>query len=416
MSHDLWEDCLEEFCTSPEEAAGLKETASLFEQLPEAHYSTSFQDELKQKLLARAAEQGKARQHQGRIIYVLEKMRNSSRSRSIGLVAAAVLILFFAGSVLNNALTEPGKPEAGGPGSQETPLISDANGFLPHDSSTPLSDGMDVFEIPGPTEGPLQGDEGEDPAEQQDITSVEEGGTAPESSTQQSEPPKPTDDEQQDTKPDEEVVPPLPNDPDFKVFENRRTYSVAGNVVLNYGSASDELYAVEDVQYNWEPNKIVLAAEEEHSFGTTAWARKLLTDEGFRVNARDAIKVEMQETTQGLYAEIFYQVAPALVLHVHEDKGILDYYYEEKGDVAAKGYYALLTPAKALKQQIELKSSIDGQQLQFSFRTVRLTYHEFLVEKDGTEERMRLPAYSFTGSEKYQGKEAVSFYVPAVKK
>jgi hypothetical protein len=46
MSHDRWEDSLDELCESPEEVAGLKETASLFSQLPETHYSSSFQEEL----------------------------------------------------------------------------------------------------------------------------------------------------------------------------------------------------------------------------------------------------------------------------------------------------------------------------------------------------------------------------------
>ncbi len=414
MSHDhRWEDSLDELCASPEEAAGLKETASLFNQLPETYYSSSFRDELKQKLLSQAAEQGKKRQPQRRVISVLEGIRNLSwrRSRSLGLVAAAVLLIFIGGSVLNDPATDPGKPEAGGTESREGPLLSEAGGYLPEGSDTsPADTPVDSRLDP---EEPSGGGEVEDVGGEDSITPAEEGRTSPDSSSQQQSESTTPPDGQQDG--DSDDVTPLPDEPDFEVDKNRRTFSVAGNIVLNYGTAADEYYSVENVNYNWEPNKIVLAAENGYSFGTMEWARQLLTDEGFRVRDGDTLKVEMQETVQGLYAEIFYQISPALILHVHQDKGIIAYYYEEEDDIAPQGFYPLLTPAKALEQQLTLKSTVEGQQLQFSFREVRFTYHDFLVEKDGTQKKMRLPAYRFTGDEMHQGKKSISFYVPAGK-
>jgi hypothetical protein len=321
--------------------------------------------------------------------------------------------IFFVGSVINNSSTGPGKPEAGGQEPGESPLISDAGVYLPENSDISPADN-NVDESPYTiTEKPSEGGEVEDAGGQVSITAAEEGRTSPDSSAQQqSEPTRPADGQQNG---EGDGVAPLPDEPDFEVYKNYRTFTVAGAIVLNYGSTADEYYSVENVRYNWEPNKIVLAAENGYSFGTTEWARQLLTDEGFRVRTGDTLKVKTHETIKGLYAEIFYQVSPALVLHVHQDRGILAYYYEEKSAVAPQGFYPLLAPAKALEQQLQLKSSIEGQQLNFSFREVRFTYHDFLVEKDGTQEKIRFPAYRFTGGETYQGNEAVSFYVPAVK-
>ena len=426
MSHDRWEDFLDELCESPEEVAGLKETATLFNQLPETHYSSSFQEDLRQKLLFQAAEQGKGRKRQQKVISFLKGVQ-WRRSRSLGLVAAAVLFVFFVGSVINNPSfvgsvinnpsTGPGKPEASGQELGEIPLISDAGVSLPENSDISPAD-TNVDERPDtitgkPTQGGEQGGEVEGVGGQVPITPAEEGRTSPDSSAQQqSEPTRPADAQQNG---ESDGVAPLPDEPDFEVYKNYRTFTVAGAIVLNYGSAADEYYSVENVRYNWEPNKIVLAAENGYSFGTTEWARQLLTDEGFRVGTGDTLKVKTHETKKGLYAEIFHQVSPALVLHVHQERGILAYYYEEKSAVAPQGFYSLLAPAKALEQQLQLKSSIEGQQLNFSFREVRFTYHDFLVEKNGTQEKIRFPAYRFTGGETYQGNDAVSFYVPAVK-
>ncbi len=415
MSHDhRWEDSLDELCASPEEAASLKETVSLFSQLPETHCSSSFRDELKQKLLLQAAEQVKKRQPQRRVISVLEGLRNLSwrHSRSLGLVAAAVLLVFFAGSVLNNPATDPGKPEVGGTENREGLLLSESGGYLPEGSDTSPADTPVDSKPDLETEDQSQGGEVEDVGEKDPITPAEEGRTSPGSSSQQQSDPAIPAGGQQDE--DSDDVIPLPDEPDFEVYKNRRIFTVAGNIVLNYGSAADEYHSLENVKYNWEPNKYALATDNGYTFGTWEWARQLLTDEGFRVTTRDTLKVTMQETVQGQYAEIFYQVSPALVLHVHEDNGIIAYYYEEKSDVAPQGFYPLLEPANALNQQFVLKSSIKGQQLQFSFREVRFTYHDFLVEKDGTQEKMRLPAYRFIGDEMHQGKQSISFYVPAV--
>jgi hypothetical protein len=72
-------------------------------------------------------------------------------------------------------------------------------------------------------------------------------------------------------------------------------------------------------------------------------------------------------------------------------------------------------PRDALQQLQAVKSPIAGQQLHFSFREVLLTYHDFLVEKDGVKKNLRLPSWSFTGNELHQGKEGIQFFLPAVR-
>ena len=414
MSYNHWEDSLEEMCSSPEEAAALKEKASLIERLPNTHYALSFQTELKEKLLSRAALKEKKQWQLKRSLYAkLTAVINMplQHSRSLGF-AAAVLLIFFMGMVLNNSGTGPDKPEASGLEYGKGPLISKADDYLPQNGDAPLVSASDDEKRETEIEKPSQGDEAGVTVEGDLDNSEEEGKAAPDSLTR---PPDTTvsSSGQNDSKQDDAVT--LPNEPEFEVNKNRRTFTVAGNIILNYGPAADELHPVDNAKYNWEPNKIVLAAENGHSFGTTGWARQLLTDEGFRVRDGDLLKVNVQETLQGLYAEIFYKELPALVLHVHQDKGILSYYYEEKGAAAPHGYYPLLAPAKALNQQLKLESPVEGQQVHFSFRTVRFTYYDFMVEKNGLKETVRLPAYCYTGGELHQGKENVNFYVPAVK-
>ena len=415
MSYNHWEDSLEEMCSSPEEAAELKEKASLIETLPDTHYASSFQAELRQKLLSQAAEKGKEQRQQqkGRLFTKLIAVINMplQHSRSLGF-AAAVLLIFFMGMLLSNSSTGPDKPEASGQQHGEGPLISKADDYLPDSGDAPLSSASDDEKGEAVIEKPSQSDEAGIAVEEDVNNTDDEGKTDPDNSTRPPEttvPPGGQNDSGQDD------VAPLPDEPEFEVNKNRRTFTLAGNIILNYGPTAEELHPVDNVKYSWEPNKILLAAENGYSFGTTDWARQLLTDEGFRVRDGDLLKVNVQETSQGLYAEIFYKELPALVLHVHQDKGILAYYYEEKSAVAPQGYYPLLAPAKALNQQLQLESTVEGQQVHFSFRTVRFTYHDFMLEKNGLKETLRLPAYCYTGGELHQGKENVNFYVPAVK-
>lgn len=423
MSYEHWDQSLEEMCDSPEEVERLKETASLFANIPEAHHSSSFQKELRDKLLSQAAAQ-KEQQQERRIASILEavKSRPWLRHRSIGVVAAAVLLVFFAGSVLQHTVQAPGEPDPRLE-KQESPLIGDTRDY-PADRNGVISAVPPAVDKPDAvTEGPLQETEagedikGEDVKPEADPAGEEEISPAESPSRQDQEPATPApagkDDEVDE---DKEKEPSLPQDPAFEVYENRRKFTLAGNVLLNYGSATDELYAVDNVRYSWEPNKFAPAADNGDDFGTTEWARQLLADQGFRVRTGDNLKVKIYETTQGSYAEVFLQATPALILHVHEEKDIKAYYYEEKGDVAPQGFYSLLLPEQALEQELELKSPNEGQQLNFSFREVRLTYYEFLLDKEGGNEKIRLPAYLFSGGESVQEKETVNLYVPAVKR
>ncbi|MEW5921438.1 MAG: hypothetical protein AB1796_10945 [Bacillota bacterium] len=409
-----WENSLAELCGSPEEETRLKETASLFARLPEPHYSSSFRQELREKLLAEAAKQGQEIQRRRGFVADLAEKWGGSRSwwrtRSFGVVAAGILLFFLAVSVLNNPAPRSGGPAVlEEPEQTESPLLADTGSSMP-ESHKPLTQPPAAQEAePGAGEKPSREDVKAGTAEQATAHPGAEGKpSAGGSAVRDHKPAVPAE--------EPGTAPALPDEPGFNLLKNRRTFTLAGNIIYNYGPLADLLYPVENINVNWQPNKITPAATPEtYRFGTPEWAGRLLTAEGFRVKAGESIGVNIQETTQGLYAEVVYQVSPALVLHVHKERGIIAYYYEEKGAVAPQGYYSLLTPLDALKQLQELKSPIEGQQLRFSFREVKLTYHDFLLEEAGSVKTVRLPAYCFTGSELLQGKEGINFYLPAVK-
>lgn len=426
MNNDRWEDTLEELCESPEELEHLKETASLFAGLAEVNPSPSFQNDLKERLLSHGAAMKREQKRRNKLVALFDKFqgRQWQRSRSLGMVAAAaVLLIFFAGSVLRSPAPYLSEPEAGG--TEKLPegmLLVEGSEHQPEDNQILTTETPAEESGQSTTEKPAMEIEVEEIDEiiEEPVTEAGEDIAPPSDDPVKPKPQEPAErptqrEEDRVTEKDEEVVPSLPDEPDFEVYKNRRTFTVAGNVLLDYGSTADEQYPVEQVRYNWEPNKFAPAADNGHAFASTEWAGKLLADEGFRVSAGAGIELKQQETTQGRYAEITYHSSPALVLHAHEEKGILAYYYEEKGTVAPRGFYPLLSPADALKQQFQILSSVDGRQLHFSFREVSLTYHEFMVEKDGAVKKVRLPAYRFSGGEMIQGKETVTFYVPAIK-
>jgi|GEM_PF-2982766 len=419
MRVDRWENSLEELCDSPEQLESLKETASLFAHLGKPRCSSSFRRELRQELLIRACGQGnKTRKRHGLFAVLAEKLCAGRlwRCPYPQAVAAAALILALALGLFGDPALSPGGP-AGADG-REGILLGDAGEPFAESSDLPLP------ETPVAALEERDAEHGVAGAEfrQEEVTMVEEGTEQPSAATGTGEEspipgvrPAPAPDKPVSTPEKPDVTPSLPDVPVFAVDQNRRSFTVAGNVLLNYGPATGTLYPVDGVKFSWEPNKIVPAsAPVAQHFGTPQWARQLLSDEGFRVREGEVVEVKTQETARGLYAEIFYRVSPAIILHVHEKQGILAYYYEEKSNLAPQGYYPLLTPLDALQQLQAVKSPIAGQQLHFSFREVRLTYHDFLVEKDGVKNSLRLPAWGFTGNELHQGKEGVNFFLPAV--
>jgi hypothetical protein len=332
-------------------------------------------------------------------------------------VAAAALIFALALGVFSAPAPRPGG--LAGSDGREGILLGDAGEPFAESNDLPLP------ETPVAPPEEMGAEHGAAGAElrQEEVTMVEEGAEQPPAATGTGEEtpipgvsPAPAPDKPVSPPEKPDLTPFLPSAPVFAVDQNRRSFTVAGNVLLNYGPATGALFPVDSVKFSWEPNKIVPAsAPEAQHFGTPQWARQLLSDVGFRVREGEVVEVKTQETAKGLYAEIFYRVSPAIILHVHADKGILAYFYEEKSNLAPQGFYPLLTPLDALQQLQAVTSPIAGQQLHFSFREVRLTYHDFLVEKDGVKKNMRLPAWCFTGNELHQGKEGVNFFMPAVR-
>lgn len=413
MRDDRWESSLEELCDSPEQMECLKKTASLLSHFRQPHCSSSFRRKLRRELLMRARGQAQSVRKRRGLLPLLTGISATGRAwsnyRPLG-VAAALLIFVLAISLYSVFAPRSGVPEG----------AEVREGLLLGDAGDPPAETVDIMlpetPVPAPEEKDGEyGDAGADPPQ--------EGAAAGEERTEQ--PPAATGTGEESPTPGERPVtvpvqplPPAekPDAPVFAVAQNRRIFTVAGNVLLHYGPATAERHPVDNVTFNWEPNKIVPAsAPDAQRFGTQEWARQLLSDEGFRVREGETVEVKTQETTKGLYAEIFYRVTPTVILHVHADKGILAYYYEEKGNVAPQGYYPILTPLDALLQLQLLTGPIAGQQLHFSFREVRLTYHDFQVEQDGVQNNLRLPAWRFTGNELHQGKEGGNFFLPAVK-
>lgn len=409
---DRWDDFLEALDASPQEEALLKETAALFERLPEPHCSLSFRQELRENLLAEAAQ--KARQTERRRAFPFNPFaawREKDawrRTAAFRFAAAGILLFLLSLSMFNNTGPGPQGPAAVNE-QEQTQMLAEA-GITPLPAEQqPLQPAAGqaaaITETPGVAEPkPANGGPALAPAT---------GTGTPAGATLAVPAPQPA---QAVTEPGPDPAPVLPAEPEFDLFKNRRSFALAGKVLLNYGPVAEALYPVEKIDVNWEPNKIAPASTPHiFPFGTPEWAAQFLAREGFRVKAGETISVTVQETTQGLFAEIVYQVTPALVLHVHEVTDAATYYYLETGIVAPQGYYELITPAAALLQLQKLQSPMEAQQLRFSFREVRLTYHDFLLEEAGGTKSVRLPAYCFTGSELIQGKEGITFYLPAVK-
>ena len=199
---------------------------------------------------------------------------------------------------------------------------------------------------------------------------------------------------------------PLPEKPQFQIEKEIIDLRLAGAVALSplyIGNAEEENSPYEDVSANFIPNKYAFSTIEndEAVFGSNAWAANLLKKQGFTVKSQDSLEIKTQETQQGGFVEIFYQPGgkgsrhPVLVLHSGENGKILGYYYQEKGGNLEAGYYALASPAQALKkQQMTVFSSSEPSLI---FSEVELTFSNFLWDEGGVQKNVTLPAYCFTG-------------------
>ncbi len=216
----------------------------------------------------------------------------------------------------------------------------------------------------------------------------------------------------------------LPEQPEFQIQGETRDLRLAGAVILSplyVGSTAEESARYENVSAVLLPEKVDIAQEGEDVtiFGSSAWATELLKTQGFIVQDKDSLEVVTQETQQGAFAEIFYRPGgkesghPALILHYDGEGGkILGYFYQEKGAFLEAGYYSLISPAQALKaaQQMEVYSSSKPSLV---FREVDLTFSEFFLEESGVQQNVTLPAYCFTGMETKTDSE-IKIYLPAI--
>jgi len=214
---------------------------------------------------------------------------------------------------------------------------------------------------------------------------------------------------------------PLSPEPEFEIWDQEQDIRLAGIVdlpELKYGKYDDEeLDQVGNIEYSWRPGMIMEASVE--SVGTTDWAKKLLSGEGFTVSQNDALKIEEQETQKGKFVEIKFtpsrRSALPMVVYYQQDRGIISYYYQEKGDALEAGYYPLLSPSRAFEQVEDVPVYSEHERLDFSFRKVSLEYHEFTLKKDDREQSVKMPAYRFKGMEVTKGSEEIDIYLPAVK-
>lgn len=423
MGQFKWDESVEELCSSAEEIQKLKEVASLLCNMPKVQSSSSFQSELRARLMEKAlseeisaSEKNKWRNFMHKGFKYSEKIRLSSPL----IAAAAVFFLVISLTVFYNKgmfkpYSAPKASEENVPeiivephpdSSQQEQYIASAqqepdevppeeNVHTPVDPEENLSEITTPADSPPPDKPPV-----DNPVQAEPETETERGEDA------QSQPVK--------------------MDPEFEALKDRQSFQLAGQINLPpvyYGAEEDAGALAENVSCSWSPRKIVFSTDpaEARIFGTEAWAKETLSNNGFIVREGDYLQVNLQETQKGLFAELFYRPqksegkALTLVLHCQEGLGIISYYYKEEGEAAKPGFYPLLSPAEAFKQVDALKWFATSQRLNFSFQEVVLTYGDFLLEQNGRQETVKLPAYRFLGMETLHSGGEIRLLLPAVK-
>ncbi len=456
MKKQPMDEFLEELCSSEKERKELQEVAFLLHEMKEERPSSSFQASLKKKLMAQArlqsgqagttakdhghAEEGSA------VPTIFEHKEHTRWKRFKPIMAAAaavmlVLVLYFSFG--------PQNWRAGVADSDEpTDRFFVFRNFhrLPERITPAESDNRDVLaEEPrdeqeretDPSEGYLEvdgeqasdADQPSDPgadtgtpeeSEEQDAVIAEEPPLQPDDSQDLEEVEKPS--EGEDTRGDSgKEEDPISPEPEFDIWEKEHVVRLAGAVdlpKLYYGQVDDEREPVENIEYSWKPGIIAEASVSSDTLGSEEWARKTLSDEGFPVSSNDRLEINQQVTQKGTYLEIVFlprrSASLPMVVYYQEDRGIIGYYYEEKGGTFQAGYYPILSPSRAFEQIKDIPVYSDQQRLDFSFRKVSLEYHEFVIKENGEQQLTRLPAYRFTGVESSQGGSEIHVYLPAV--
>ncbi|RJX27323.1 MAG: hypothetical protein C4554_04420 [Dethiobacter sp.] len=404
-----WDKSVEELCSSPEEIQELKNVAFLLWDMPRPQSSSSFQAELKGRLMEKALLEENYVCKENKIFQFINKGHKYSRkillARPLFTAAAAVLLIVSLAVFHNQGQVKPFSPEIASP---ENPSGIEVAQNDPAVEKEPFVSPVDK----GPVEKPSGEGAGNLTGTVPERTPTSGPGDQPGATA---DPGKPAVTEE-----------PLKVAPEFEAWKNQQSFKLAGEIKLPpvyYRVEKDTAVTVENVSNSWKPRKIVAVsvASEAQITGTKAWAGEILSNEGFIVREGDYLEVNLQETQKGLFVEVFYRPQkstdndPTLVLHYQEGTGILSYYYEEEGKAAQPGYYPLLPPAEAFKQVNNLKWYALSQRLDFSFQEVVLTYYDFLLEEDGREKTVKLPAYCFLGMETLHNGGELKLYLPAVK-
>lgn len=427
------EDFLDEYSSSEKEIGELQEISDLLSEMEGAQLSSTFQAELRKKLLAKAAEQKDVEYgnsaERGKFPFMLfantsHDMKKRRRLLPVFAAAAAVLlvvsvtIFYSGGGVFSLAGVTSSREE---PPSDTT--VSLFNGDEEETEGDEQERGAELY---SPGEERLPGDKNddeekgvgvdEDEDEEKDLEAeaeaeADEGGELKED-TKQSE--EKTDPEQHTPTREETDEKEDKGDPEHKIWENRKNFRLAGEIKMSptYYPAQekDKLEAASEVNYTWEPGKISIATNDSTAFATSSWGVKILSGKGFAVSENE-IEVQTFENEEGSYAEILYKARgnPTLIVHYQEENGSITFSYQEKGGVAAPGFYKLLDPAEAIKGVRQLELFAPTEKISLSFQKVSFTYHNFLQE--GKDESIKLPAYKFVGMGAHG---EVEIYLPAV--
>lgn len=408
-----WDKSLEELCSSPEEVQELKKVASLLRDMPDTQPSPAFQAMLRAQLLEKAQLEGKSVSPGGKMLFLFHKGYKYGwkllRARSLPAAAAAILLVLSLSLFYGRGPVEPFP--AGITSPENLPEIIVADNHDPDDI------GIEKHSPPAEQEPAVK-----PPGESGDTPGAE--GSAPEKTAVPADNPPAVEGSDEPVPPEEE---PVKEDPDFEAWKGLRSYRLAGAVNLPsvyYGvEQGDATAPAENVRCAWKPRKTVYSANPGGAgvFGTKAWAVEDLSNNGFIVGAGDYIQSNLYENPKGLFAEVFYRSqkgagnALTLVLHYQEGTGILAYYCKEDGGAGQPGFYPLLSPAEAFKQADGLKWFAPLPRLDFSFQEVALTYHDFLLEENGQEKTVKLPAYRFLGRETINNGGELVIYLPAIK-
>lgn len=382
-----WDKSLEELCSSEQEVQELKEIASMFCDLPKVQSSSSFRDTLKNNLLKKA----KGIKTPRRKLFASPLFTAAAAAAVLAIIAISV---FFSPGQVDPKITSPGDPS-----SLEITQVD------PRERAADPSPGReDTTEPPSADE---QGNGTVEPSFEESTPKDNSSGDSEPSTT------------------DTPIEEPLQEEPEFEAWRNEKSFKLAGQVLLSpvyYNVTAEEgITPAQNVNHSWKPRKFVAAAGVASAVGSEAWARELLLNEGFMPNEVDYLKINSQETQKGFFVEVFYRDQKSsdrgltLVLHFQEGKGILNYYYEEMGEITDPGFYPIFSPQKAFEQANNLEWFGPTQRLDFSFREATLTNHVFTIEENGLQKSLKLPAYCFLGMETFNNGGVLKVYLPAVK-